>query len=64
MMVGLLRGIGNLVHELHGCLEVRELEDALDRDAAALPSWQFGQSLLDLRISQDCHFPPRRKAAL
>src|SRR5260370_15434975 len=56
MMVGLLGGFGNLVHKLHGCLEVRELEHALDGDAVALPSRKPLERLLDFQVRQDCHF--------
>src|SRR5918992_3975869 len=55
VMVHLLRLRGQPVHEVHGPLEVVELEGAPDGVTLPLPAVEPRQVLLDLLVAQTCH---------
>src|SRR4051794_3863876 len=64
VVVHLLGGRRDAVHEVDRPLEVVELEAPLDRVSVALPSVQLRQPALDFVVAQKCHRSPMRIASL
>src|SRR4051812_19813118 len=64
VVVHLLGGRRDLVHEVDRPLEVVELEAPLDRGSVALPVVQLGEPAPNFVVVQNCHRSPMRIASL
>src|SRR4051812_18781129 len=64
VVVHLLGGRRDLVHEVDRPLEVVELEAPLDRGSVALPVVQLGEPAPNFLVAQKCHRSPMRIASL